>query len=183
MNPRPRALLLCLVLLPLTAPGGAADGVTIHTSRDLDLPGVDPRLIPQEVDMGWGCDEYQGNFDSGRIAITGRGTFYTIGRLTDGCGGKACDDHIEGELYVPSRDEWLPFAVYEIRASNGCFIDCHVQTRAGTLRGIRGSLQFNNMDEVTYSCADANQWLFSGRQAPPDRDYNLPTFELPGAQW
>jgi hypothetical protein len=187
---RRRALVLFLILLPLSAlaaPAGAADGIRVVTSREADLPSrpqeVDPRLVPQEVDLGWGCDEYKSSFDSGRIAITGRGAFYTLGRLTDGCGGKGCDDELEGELYVPSRDEWLPFGIHEVKASNGCFLDCFVQTRSGTLRGIRGSLQFNNQDEVTYSCADADGWLFSGRQSPPDRDLYLPAVELPFAEW
>lgn len=188
MTPRPRAIVLCLALLPLSAlaaPAGTADGVQVARGG-FDIPrpaAVDPRLVPQEADaLGWGCDEYKSNWDPGRIAITGRGTFYTIGQLTDGCGGRGCDDQLEGDLYVPSRQEWLPFGVYEVRASNGCFFSCWVETRSGRISGIRGSLTFDYADEASYSCHDYyGTWLFGGSQSPPDA--YPPPYELPGAQW
>lgn len=191
MTSRPRAAALGLALLTLSllaAPGGTADGVHVLASRDLALPsvpGVDPRLVPQEAgaELGWGCDEYTSNWDPGRIAITGRGTFSTIGQLTDGCGLKGCDDQIEGDLYVESRQEWLPFKVMETRDPQGaCVAYCYVKTRAGILSGYGGKLDFTNDDKVSYSCSGEDGWIFSGSQAPPEYPYP-PPYELPFAQW
>lgn len=168
------AFLLVLVATPLLVAPALA-------SHETPLGSVPERLVPQEA--GWGdCDEYQSEHLRGSISIRGRGAFYTISQLTDGCGGEGCDDRIDGDLYVESRQAWYPFVVQEYRVHGECAIYCAVETRSGWLSRGGGTLTFTNEDEVNYSCADPwNGWLFSGRQSPhrvPGVAH--PSVEIPG---
>lgn len=109
--------------------------------------------LPVEPDGSCRPKAWEGQ---GHISLSGGGTYSIVGTWTDGCGGRGCDDSVQGTVYRGGR-RWTSFGVQEALNSQGwCVASC-------TFGGWDGKIQRYQPvrpdgDAVTFYCGD----YFSG---------------------